>query len=161
MALILSGDTGVPASGMPTGSVIQTVTVNISSPSNTTSQMNYSSALPTISQGTQACSITFTPIVATSVLYFWFNEYATSSAVSNIIFALFEGNTCISAIAPRYVTNTESGWANVIQMSKAANGTQTYSVRYGPQNPGTASLNTYPQYTGVPQGAFTIQEIKA
>jgi len=27
MALILSGDTGVPASGMPTGSVIQTVQV--------------------------------------------------------------------------------------------------------------------------------------
>jgi hypothetical protein len=31
MALILSGDTGVPASGMPTGSVIQTVTATFSS----------------------------------------------------------------------------------------------------------------------------------
>jgi hypothetical protein len=32
MALILSGDTGVPASGMPAGSVIQTLSVNLGSP---------------------------------------------------------------------------------------------------------------------------------
>ena len=32
MALILSGDTGVPASGMPAGSVIQTVMASTASP---------------------------------------------------------------------------------------------------------------------------------
>ena len=36
MALILSGDTGVPASGMPTGSVIQTVTGTSSTTPSTT-----------------------------------------------------------------------------------------------------------------------------
>ena len=35
MALILSGDTGVPASGMPTGSVIQTVSASYATPTNT------------------------------------------------------------------------------------------------------------------------------
>jgi hypothetical protein len=37
MALILSGDTGVPASGMPTGSVIQTVNATLNSSTQTTS----------------------------------------------------------------------------------------------------------------------------
>ena len=36
MALILSGDTGVPASGMPTGSVIQTVSATYATSTNTT-----------------------------------------------------------------------------------------------------------------------------
>ena len=38
MALILSGDTGVPASGMPTGSVIQTVTNFFTTTSSTTAR---------------------------------------------------------------------------------------------------------------------------
>lgn len=37
MALILSGDTGVPASGMPAGSVIQTVNATYSTQTSTTS----------------------------------------------------------------------------------------------------------------------------
>jgi len=162
MPLILSGDTGVPASGMPTGSVIQTYSGSQDTQLSTTSQMNFSSSLPTIGQGLQIISTSFTPISASSILIFSFNTYATSSGVSNVIFALFEDSTCISAVAPRYAFTGESGWANLIMLRRAASSTtaRTYSVRFGTQNPGTVTVNTYPAYVGAPQTTFIIQEIK-
>ena len=56
MALILSGDTGVPASGMPTGSVIQTVQGTY----NTTTTVSGSTPVTT------GLTATITPISATS-----------------------------------------------------------------------------------------------
>jgi hypothetical protein len=56
MALILSGDTGVPASGMPTGSVIQTVNGTYSSQVNTSSTTYVDTGL----------TATITPLFATS-----------------------------------------------------------------------------------------------
>jgi len=56
MPLILSGDTGVPASGMPTGSVIQTVTATYSTPV-TISTTTYTDT---------GLTATITPISATS-----------------------------------------------------------------------------------------------
>lgn len=58
MALILSGDTGVPASGMPTGSVIQTVT---------TSKTNiFTSSTTQAWTDITGLSVTITPISTTS-----------------------------------------------------------------------------------------------
>lgn len=56
MALILSGDTGVPASGMPTGSVIQTVQATYSTATTVTSTTYTDIGL----------SATITPISSTS-----------------------------------------------------------------------------------------------
>jgi hypothetical protein len=56
MALILSGDTGVPASGMPTGSVIQTVNTTFSTQSSTSSTSQVDTGL----------TATITPISSTS-----------------------------------------------------------------------------------------------
>ena len=64
MALILSGDTGVPASGMPTGSVIQTVSAIKTDTSSTTSQ-TYADIT--------GLSVTITPISATSKILVFMN----------------------------------------------------------------------------------------
>ena len=56
MALILSGDTGVPASGMPTGSVIQTVSYST----------NAQTTNATTSWVASQVSATITPISTTS-----------------------------------------------------------------------------------------------
>ena len=149
----------------PAGSILQVQTVSQDSQLSTTSVMNYSSSLPTISQGVQALSISFTPKSSSSNLVFYFNTYATSSSVSNAIFAMFQDSTCISAIAPRYVTTGESQWANLIMFNRASGSTsaRTYSVRFGGQ-PGNAPLvaiNTYPAYAGVPQTSLIIFEVQA
>jgi hypothetical protein len=150
---------------MPAGSVLQAVTVSQSTQLSTSGTMNYSSSLPTISQGLQILSTSFTPISSSSNLIFYFNTYATSSNVSNAIFALFEDSTCISAIAPRYVTTGESQWANLIMLNKSNSSTsaRTYSVRFGgqPGNVPTVAVNTYPQYTGAPQTSLIIFEVQS
>jgi hypothetical protein len=59
MALILSGDTGVPASGMPTGSVIQTVTATFSTQTSTTSTSYVATGL----------TASITPIASSSKIF--------------------------------------------------------------------------------------------
>jgi hypothetical protein len=149
----------------PAGSILQVQTVSQDSQIATSSVMNYSNSLPTIGQGVQALSISFTPKSSSSNLVFYFNTYATTSNVSNAIFAMFQDSTCISAIAPRYVTTGESGWANLIMFNRASGSTstRTYSVRFGgqPGNAPTVAINTYPQYVGVPQTSLIIFEVQA
>ena len=74
MALILSGDTGVPASGMPTGSVIQTV--NISTAVNTqTASTTY------IDTGVSA---SITPLFSTSKILVTFNMTGLYKNTANV-----------------------------------------------------------------------------
>ena len=148
-----------PAKMYP-GAVIQVATANFSYSNtvSTTSQMNYSSSAPTVAQGAQIGSITFTPVSSSSTIILSFGGTYSTNTVSNIITAMFEGSTCIGAMAPRYPTTGESGWSTMLQLSKSSNGTQTYTVRFGTQNPGLVSFLAYPAYT-VTQSLFTIMEI--
>jgi len=159
----LTGTQTIPKATLPTGSVLQVVTANYSynNTVSTTSQMNYSGGTaPTISQGAQIASITFTPVSATSTLIFSHGGTYNIAAQSNLVSAIFEGSTCIGVTAPRYVTTGEAGFSQMIQLSKASNGVQTYTVRMGPQNATTAYFLSYPAYT-VTQALFTIMEISA
>jgi len=143
------------------GAVLQVATANFSYSNtvSTTSQMNYSSSAPTVAQGAQIGSITFTPVSSSSTIILSFGGTYSTNTISNIITAMFEGSTCIGAMAPRYPTVGESGWSTMLQLSKPSNGTQTYTVRFGMQNAGLASFLAYPAYT-VTQSMFTIMEIK-
>lgn len=154
---------GAARANFGAGTVLQVYSASQDTQIATTSQMNYNSSLPTISQGAQIFSTSFTPTSATSVLLFWFNTSATITVQSNITFALFEDSTCVSVSSPRYVTTGESGWACLVMFRKVAGSTsaRTYSIRFGPQNAATAAVNTYPIYAGAPQTTFIIQEIAA
>jgi hypothetical protein len=144
-----------------TGGLLQTVVKNFSyaDQASTSGISNYNSALPTSAQGTQIYSVSFTPINSSSTLLFNFTGYFSTNTVQNLIVWLLEGTTTIAVAAPRYVTTGEAGWAHTVQVSKAANGTQTYSIRFGVQNGGTAYFTYYPQYSGATQSIFTIQEL--
>jgi hypothetical protein len=159
--LVTLVDGQITPAKMYSGSVIQVATANFSHSNtvSTTGIMNYSSSAPTVAQGAQIGSITFTPVSPSSTIILSFGGTYTTNAVSNIITAMFEGSTCIGAMAPRYVTVGESGWSTMLQLSKPSNGTQTYTVRFGMQNAGLASFLAYPAYT-VTQSLFTIMEIK-
>lgn len=143
------------------GHIIQVVTLQQSTAIATTSQMNYSSSIPTYSQGAEIFSTSFTPKYATSKILFTFNTYGDVSTVMNEIFAFFEGTTCINAVAPRFTYSGEAGFATHMQFTANASTTnvRTYSVRFGPQNPGTANVNRYPAYSGMPQTSLVIMEI--
>lgn len=143
------------------GNVIQVVTLQQGTPIATTSQMNYSTTTPSYSQGAEICSVSFIPKVATSKILFTFNTYGDVSTAMNEIFAFFEGTVCINAIAPRFTYTGESGFATLMKFTAPASTTnvRTYSVRFGPQNPGTANVNRYPAFTGMPQTSLVIMEI--
>ena len=91
MALILSGDTGVPASGMPTGSVIQTV--------NATTSTETSSSSSTLADTTLTASIT--PTSATSKILVLVNQGGCGKNSNNtkLQLKLLRGSTVIQDIS--------------------------------------------------------------
>ena len=87
MALILSGDTGVPASGMPTGSVIQTV-----GGTDTTTYTNNS----TTAVATTSMSFTLTNSANKVAVFFWVYGLGTiGSSVPGIDIYLWRGGSAI------------------------------------------------------------------
>jgi len=91
MALILSGDTGVPASGMPSGSVIQTVTYSGNAIESSTTSTSYQASLLTAS---------ITPIATTSKILILISTQATNTTM---------GNDNFMTIYRNGVTNLASG----------------------------------------------------
>jgi hypothetical protein len=89
MALILSGDTGVPASGMPTGSVIQTVSTNKSD--------TFTSSAQSFSDIT-GLSVSITPTSATSKILVILDMVGSGVFNSNVAqFRIVRDSTVIDA----------------------------------------------------------------
>lgn len=91
MPLILSGDTGVPASGMPTGSVIQTV--------NAITSTETSSQSSTFADTTLTASIT--PLFSTSKILILVNQGGCGKNANNtkLQLRLLRGSTTIQDIS--------------------------------------------------------------
>lgn len=83
MALILSGDTGVPASGMPTGSVIQTVQATYNTVTSTSSGTFVTTNL----------AATITPISSTSKIFVSYSIPVQSNTSSGIWTTIYRGAT--------------------------------------------------------------------
>jgi hypothetical protein len=83
MALILSGDTGVPASGMPTGSVIQTVSATF------TSTFSSSSA-SFVSVGLTA---SITPTSSSSKILVLIDSFVRSDAANFVDLTIYRNST--------------------------------------------------------------------
>jgi hypothetical protein len=113
MALILSGDTGVPASGMPTGSVIQTVQVS--------SSTQYTTGSSSLSNSGLNASIT--PISSTSkILVICAIQAAVNSAggINGIAqFSILKNNT--TNLFTEYVRTYNYGSVNGIYQNNPCN----------------------------------------
>ena len=157
MALILSGDTGVPASGMPTGSVIQTVSTTINAEG--TSSSGTFVATPT--------AATITPISATSKIFvhvssglFW------ESGVGGGAATIYRNGTNInpnnSYFVRTYPTNSTSiklqttGPMSYLD-SPASTSALTYTVYIAAVWGGTIQWNS----SGNDCATITLMEIKA
>ena len=154
MALILSGDTGVPASGMPTGSVIQTVTGTYTTQTSTTST-SYSST---------GFSASITPTSATSKILVLVNMrpgiVVSSQAVS---FQLWRGGASIFQIGTNTAYVNATGVAEVHGSasscyldSPATTSSVTYTIYYATLNSGQLAYNNINADTST----ITLLEIK-
>jgi len=156
MALILSGDTGVPASGMPTGSVIQTVTANtnsqISSASSTYSDTNLTA--------------TITPTSATSKILVVVDQnglYKDSSANAGIALRLLRNGSLILTMNGRAAGDGPGGQALSIGSasasyldSPATTSAVTYKTQFNSEsNAGTVYCQVYSSGSSI-----TLMEIK-
>jgi hypothetical protein len=145
------------------GHVIQHAYIQQDTAIGTTVTMNYSSTLPTSTQGALVFSKVFTPKSTTSVIQINFQTYGNSNGVHNVIYAIFEGTVCKTAVAPRhtYASESQDAQTMMVNIPNSSLTTRTYSVRAGCQtgNGRTLYINTYPSFAGVPQTVMIIQEI--
>ena len=156
MALILSGDTGVPASGMPAGSVIQTV------------QASYSTSVSTSSSSYVTTNLTasITPTSATSkiLITYTLGDVSTSSPNSGVSVAVFKNGSqltpqtnsrlCYIDTSATEAFAINSGPSHYYD-SPATTSSTTYAVYFNNGGGGTATVfrdNTY--------GSILLQEIK-
>ncbi len=159
MALILSGDTGVPASGMPTGSVIQTVL------GSTSTNVTTSSHTP-IDTGLTA---TITPTSTTSKILVLVSQngiYKTSGNSANMtdLTLLRNGSSIIS---PNFAGATGATDGTAINLgvtasvcyldSPASTSPVVYKTQFASRN-NTGSVSV--QYAGVSTSTITLMEIK-
>ena len=159
MALILSGDTGVPASGMPTGSVIQTVNATYGSSTTTTSS--------TFSDTGLTASIT--PISSTSKILVLVNLCGCGKRTSNtsLQLKLVRNSTDILKIDENaaYTDNTnriEIGSVSATYLdSPATTSSTTYKVQFASSgNNSLVQINDYYNSNGNTNSTITLLEIK-
>lgn len=158
MPLILSGDTGVPASGMPTGSVIQTVNVVFSTQA--------SSASSTYADTGLTGSIT--PISATSKILVLVNLVGVFKETNNTtpFFKLVRNSSDLIVLdtTPGYNNSTTGSGVGSVSTSYLDSPATTSSTSYKIQiksanNNGTVYMN-YNGY-GAINSTITLLEIKA
>ena len=162
MALILSGDTGVPASGMPTGSVIQTVQTTIN---------GTTTALSTNATWTDVTGFTasITPISSSSKILVMVSaqwELFKSGSEVTGAFKILRGSTDVfveSANSQGFEAATTGGrtymdgrWNGVYLDSPATTSSTTYKLQFRLQNSGTFTVNSQ----GTQTGTVLLQEIK-
>ena len=136
MALILSGDTGVPASGMPTGSVIQTVT--------TTSTSYVQSSTSTYADSGLAVNIT--PISATSkILVIAYcgqcgktaNDTQMNFQITRAGSSIYTASALNTGSAVLFVSNVTLTYLD----SPSTTSTIQYKIQFANRDTGTAQFN--------------------
>jgi len=154
MALILSGDTGVPASGMPVGSVIQVVNVTLSTQASTTSASFIDSGL----------SASITPTSSTSKILVIVSQtiYNGSGTNSGGETQLLRNSTSIIVEGWSAYKTDEFYRSNFNHLdSPATTSSVTYKTQFRKITSGTSSsYYSYGDGSGQTKSTITLMEIK-
>ena len=156
MPLILSGDTGVPASGMPTGSVIQTVQGSLGSMTTTTSTSFVDTGL----------SASITPTSATSkILVMYSSSIGQDTAAGGQVHRIVRGSTEIFLSGVIYSGASGQIYAVAALQyldSPATTSSTTYKIQFRTQASASACYFNadYGGATGE-TSTITLLEIKA
>lgn len=159
-------DTGTSWDNLSSGKLLQMVSGAIAATSGTTQIVTAVTATPTITDGFQIWSTTFTPISATSRICVEF--YITSShgnAARPVIVSCFAGSTNIGSVATYMATaNVAYPIGMSVVYSPGSTSTITISARAGAVGTGTLTVGRYNGTTNTLGGAasteFTIMEIQ-
>jgi hypothetical protein len=155
MALILSGDTGVPASGMPTGSVIQTVTASYGTQA-TNGSTSYTDT---------GLTATITPTSSTSKILVLVNQSSIAKdGATSVNIKLLRNATDIivfggtmSASASSAATSASSATCSYLD-SPATTSATTYKTQFAINN--GSGVNAYVQWNSIGSSTITLMEIK-
>ena len=158
MALILSGDTGVPASGMPTGSVIQTVNAQ------TTTEVTNATTTP----ADTTLTATITPTSATSKILVIVNQTGCAKYSANIglLIKLIRNSTDIAFLEKLggYTNDTafqEFGSCSICYLdSPATTSATTYKTQFYCSGSGGSVRIQYDNAGGSSASTITLLEIK-
>ena len=127
----------------PTGAVLQVATGSLAQTSFNT-VMPYGSAVPTITNGTEVVSVSFTPKSSTSTIIFSVNSFYTMASSSDVyaIGALFDNTSCMAAFLLGFTTNTGNGSSFQVQGQwlSGSTATRTLSFRAGPNTAATMHM---------------------
>jgi len=153
MALILSGDTGVPASGMPTGSVIQTVTATYSTNVPCTGTTLVDSLL----------TATITPQFSNSKILVVFTQSGIntgSTATTGVKIVLLRNGTSVytGAIYQGYISSaiySNTSFSGQYLDSPATTSALTYKTQFASSNAGSISVQSNGETSTI-----ILQEIK-
>ena len=166
MALILSGDTGVPASGMPTGSVIQTVYATT-----TATTTNSTSTLADVT----GLTATITPTSATSkilvVVATQYELYRAAIEVTGYFVVLRNSTTIFSQSANSLGLETGLSTGSRIYMdaffapsvvdSPATTSALTYKVQFATTSTGSSGrITVNNQGNNTQTSSIVLMEIK-
>ena len=169
MALILSGDTGVPASGMPTGSVIQTVSA-VKTDTFTTSSTSWTDLT--------GLSVSITPTSSSNRILVNLSLCFQGDAATQGYAQLVRGSTAIAigdanGSRVRFTLNQYVNQANEARTlsfmfldSPATTSATTYKVQLQNQGTGTIYVNRATTWanditSGTGISSITVMEIKA
>jgi hypothetical protein len=112
----------------------------------TTGRIPYDTSVPTVSEGTQVFSTSFTPLSSTSMISINMACTVTSNASSvNVVFALFRNSTCIGATVASFsfkASNNMQSVALQVRDLPASTNAVTYSLRVGADAASTTYINT-------------------
>lgn len=151
---------------VPSGSIIQTVTGNITKTSSN-SQIPFDTTVPTSAEGVQLWSQSFTPLLANSTIIITTNSFFVINSANDIMVsgATFSGTTNIHAQGLGFGTFIGSGnsFTTVAQATSGSTTARTYSFRAGPNAAVTVfyGQGITATFGAAVTGTFIIQEIIA
>lgn len=156
-------DGAVTQAKIASGAVVQTVQASYTSQQAVTSVIPDDDTIPTVSEGAQLISQSFTPQSATNKVLVKFHAPVVSCNSKHALFTVFRGSTCLGIATCSTYSVTAANASLCILDSPASTSAQTYSVRCGPGSSGTIGINGTTGsrlYGGVAAVTLTLQEIK-
>lgn len=129
---------------VPTGQVVQVQQTDYSAAATGTTIIPADNTTPQITEGDQFMSLSFTPKSASNTLIVEAVVYATSSAINNLIAAIFKDSGADALAAGMQYGATATGSYRIKISCKAVAGStsaQTWTVRVGASAAGTTTFN--------------------
>jgi hypothetical protein len=153
---------------MPTGSVVQMVSVNSGAVATGTTIMPYDDTIPQITEGDEYMTRAITPTSATNRLVIEITAMLSNSVnVNHTSMALFQDATANALAATAFFGQTATEVNSLVLKHEMAAGTTsstTFRMRAGIQTAGTVTFNgagAGRKFGGITVSNITIFEIKA